>query len=104
MSVAIVGVIPLFSILWTEAVETPARRASSASDQPRSARAAASLAPSAETVRSMSGRARGVIFRLGSVDTMYRIVHIAFQSATCPKQTAFRADQRFPLDERAASR
>ena len=35
--------------------ESPARCASCASDQPRSARAAATLAPSAETVRSMSG-------------------------------------------------
>ena len=63
MSVAIVGVMPLFSILCTEAVETPARRASSASDQPRSARAAASFAPSAETVRSMSGSESGAIVR-----------------------------------------
>ena len=66
MSVAIVGVMPLFSILWTEAVETPARRASSASDQPRSARAAATFAPSAETVRSMSGSESGAILRAGS--------------------------------------
>ena len=56
---AIVGVMPLFSILCTAAGETPARWASCASDQPRSARAAATFAPSSETVRSMSGRVTG---------------------------------------------
>src|SRR4051794_36745236 len=74
MSVAIVGVIPLFSILWTEAVETPARRASSASDHPRSARAAASLAPSAETVRSMSGSVRGVTLEVS--DSVFKTCRI----------------------------
>ena len=59
MRLAIVGVMPLFSILWTAAGESPARSASWASDQPRSARALATLAPSSETVRSISGGRAG---------------------------------------------
>ena len=53
MSEAIVGVMPLFSILCTAAVEMPARCASWARDQPRSARARATFAPISETVRSI---------------------------------------------------
>ena len=68
-----VGVIPLFSILCTEAVETPARRASSASDQPRSARDAASFAASSETVRSMSGSVRGVTLELSVSEFTRRV-------------------------------
>src|SRR5262245_25622334 len=56
---AIVGVMPFFSILCTAAVDSPERPASWASDQPRSARALASLAPISETVRSISGGALG---------------------------------------------
>jgi hypothetical protein len=63
---AIVGVIPLFSILWTAAVDRPARSASWASDQPRSARAFATLAPISETVRSISGIAFGDGAAVGS--------------------------------------
>ncbi len=51
---AIVGVMPLFSILCTEAADSPARCASCASDQPRSARSAATFAPRPETLRSIS--------------------------------------------------
>ena len=58
---AIVGVIPLFSTLWTAAADTPARWASWASDQPRSLRAWATLAPIADTVRSISGSAAGAV-------------------------------------------
>ena len=54
MRLVIVGVIPLFSILWIEAGERPERRASCCSDQPRSARALATFAPIAETVCSIS--------------------------------------------------
>src|SRR5262245_11091360 len=50
---------PLFSTLWTAAGDNPARSASCASDQPRSARALATLAPISETVRSISGSALG---------------------------------------------
>ena len=49
-----VGVMPLFSILWIAAGDSPARLASCCSDQPRSARALATLAPRAETVCSIS--------------------------------------------------
>src|SRR5829696_3138349 len=59
MRLAIVGVMPFFSILCTAPGDTPACRASSASDHPRSARALATLAPSADTVRSISGSAIG---------------------------------------------
>src|SRR5919197_1213629 len=58
---AIVGVMPLFSILCTAPVESPARSASWASDQPRSARAFATLAPISETVRSISGNCFGAL-------------------------------------------
>jgi hypothetical protein len=58
---AIVGVMPLFSILWTAPGDMPARCASCASDQPRSARARATLAPISETVRSISGRPAGAV-------------------------------------------
>src|SRR5690348_13650962 len=54
MRLVIVGVIPLFSILWIAAGDRPARLASCCSDQPRSARALATLAPMAETVCSIS--------------------------------------------------
>ena len=54
MRLVIVGVMPLFSILWIEAGERPERRASCCSDQPRSARALATFAPIAETVCSIS--------------------------------------------------
>jgi hypothetical protein len=54
MRLVIVGVIPLFSILWIEAGERPERRASCCSDQPRSARALATFAPMPETVCSIS--------------------------------------------------
>ena len=47
-----VGVIPLFSILWIAAGDSPARSASCCSDQPRSARAFATLPPSSETACS----------------------------------------------------
>src|SRR5215211_593975 len=57
IKLAIVGVMPFFSILCTAAVDSPARSASWASDQPRSARAFASLAPISDTVRSISGGA-----------------------------------------------
>src|SRR3954462_9249241 len=56
ISVAIVGVIPLFSILWIAAAETPARCPSCCSDQPRSARALATLVPMLDTVWSMPGK------------------------------------------------
>ena len=56
---AIVGVMPLFSILCTAAGDIPARWASWASDQPRSARSAASLAPRPETLRSISPNEAG---------------------------------------------
>src|SRR5919109_3106258 len=54
MRLVIVGVMPLFSILWIEAGDSPERRASSCNDQPRSARVLATLAPIAETVCSIS--------------------------------------------------
>ena len=54
MRLVMVGVMPLFSILWIAAGDRPARLASCCSDQPRSARALATLAPRAETVCSIS--------------------------------------------------
>src|SRR5690349_15352272 len=54
MRLVIVGVIPLFSILWIAVGERPARSESCCSDQPRSARSLATLAPMADTVCSMS--------------------------------------------------
>ncbi len=53
MRLVIVGVMPLFSILWIAAGESPERSASCCSDQPRSARALATLAPSSETACSI---------------------------------------------------
>src|SRR3954451_22552350 len=71
MRLVIVGVIPLFSILWIEAGERPERLASCWSDQPRSARALATFAPIAETVCSISEpKYCGVVdidFRKGNV-------------------------------------
>src|SRR3954451_21703787 len=62
---------PLFSILWIEAGDRPERRASSCSDQPRSARALATFAPIAETVCSISepkyGGVVDIDFRKGNV-------------------------------------
>ena len=46
---AMVGVMPLFSILWIAAGESPERSASCCSDHPRSARAFATLPPSSDT-------------------------------------------------------
>jgi hypothetical protein len=54
MRLVIVGVMPLFSILWIAAGDRPERAASCCSDQPRSARALATLAPRADTVCSIS--------------------------------------------------
>ena len=50
---------PLFSILCTAPGDMPARWASWASDQPRSARSAATFAPRPETLRSISGSDAG---------------------------------------------
>ena len=86
---------PLFSILCTAPGDMPARWASCASDQPRSARSAATFAPRPETLRSISGS--DACATSAWLSAVFRLAHAVnrIRGPAPPRDTAARAVTRW---------